>query len=321
MKIKIRKGTVADMPVVLELFRELAVNKQKEDLFTLTVYDLLRDGFSSNPLFMTYVAELDNEIIGTALFYKSYTTMGKSFILEDIYTSRKYGNTGISLSLFAKFIEFADLKNSHRLEWTIIESNEDLMELHKKSGAKILMDTHIFENNFSSIETIIKTNSSFKNLKKGKIRDGRIDDLPAVLDLLKNNIKHKEKLKHLTVQNLISDGFGKEKYFHFFVAEFNDEVIGIVFFYHSYSTLVGKSLILETIIVKPKYHNKGFRKALIYKFYEFAYQQKIQRITQAINDKDIPIIKKSIKNGTYLLDGIRIVQIDDIALKTFIKNN
>ncbi|MEE9350602.1 MAG: GNAT family N-acetyltransferase, partial [Flavobacteriaceae bacterium] len=114
---------------------------------------------------------------------------------------------------------------------------------------------------------------------------------------------------------------GKEKYFHFFVAEFNDEVIGIVFFYHSYSTLVGKSLILETIIVKPKYHNKGFRKALIYKFYEFAYQQKIQRITQAINDKDIPIIKKSIKNGTYLLDGIRIVQIDDIALKTFIKNN
>jgi hypothetical protein len=74
----IRKATKNDMPSVLELIQELATFEKEPDAVVVTVDELIRDGFSENPLFQCFVAEVDGDprqserakkIIGMALYY------------------------------------------------------------------------------------------------------------------------------------------------------------------------------------------------------------------------------------------------------------
>ena len=74
----IRKGTPSDMPSVLELIKELAVFEKEPEAVVVTVNDLVNDGFSEQPLFHCFVAEVDSEIIGIALYYYRYSTCKRS---------------------------------------------------------------------------------------------------------------------------------------------------------------------------------------------------------------------------------------------------
>ena len=86
----IRKGTPTDMPAVLSLIKELAVFEKEPDAVVVTEEDLVRDGFSPNPLFHCFVAEVNDRIIGIALYYYRYSTWkGKTIHLEDLIVKEK----------------------------------------------------------------------------------------------------------------------------------------------------------------------------------------------------------------------------------------
>ena len=102
----IRKGTKADMPAVLDLIRELAIFEKEPDAVVVTVADLEKDGFGDKPLFHTFIAELDNEIVGMALYYYRYSTWkGKTIHLEDLIVKEKMRGTGLGLPLVKALIE------------------------------------------------------------------------------------------------------------------------------------------------------------------------------------------------------------------------
>ena len=60
----IRKGTKEDVSSILSLIKELAVFEKEPDAVIVSEADLLRDGFSENPLYYTFIAEEDGEVIG-----------------------------------------------------------------------------------------------------------------------------------------------------------------------------------------------------------------------------------------------------------------
>jgi predicted N-acetyltransferase YhbS len=70
----IRKGEKKDMKAVLELIQELATFEKEPDAVVVTVADLERDGFGDNPLFYSFVAEFDGDVVGVALYYYRYST-------------------------------------------------------------------------------------------------------------------------------------------------------------------------------------------------------------------------------------------------------
>ena len=84
-----------------------------------------------------------------------------------------------------------------------------------------------------------------------KIRAGKIQDIPRVLELIKELARYEKAENAVTVteQQLIKDGFGDDPLFYFFVAENEKGIIGLSFFYYRYSTWKGKRLYLEDIIV------------------------------------------------------------------------
>ena len=85
MKYNIREAKKTDMNKVRELILELAVFEKEDNAVEVTVADLERDGFGSDPKFTCFVA-LDKElIIGMALVYPRYSTWkGVVIHLEDL---------------------------------------------------------------------------------------------------------------------------------------------------------------------------------------------------------------------------------------------
>ena len=139
--MNIRKGTIKDMPRVLELIQELAVFEKQPDAVVVTVADLERDGFGSKPLFQMLVAELDVEITGIALFYNRYSTWkGKTIHLEDLIVSEKYRGSGIGMKLYEAVMREAKSQNVRRVEWNVLDWNTPAISFYEKTGAVVFKD-------------------------------------------------------------------------------------------------------------------------------------------------------------------------------------
>ncbi len=139
--MKIRKGNINDMTAVLELIKELAHFENEPDAVVISVQDLERDGFSSAPLFNTFVAEVDNNIVGVALYYYRYSTWkGKTIHLEDLVVREKMRGTGCGSALYKEVIKQGKADNVRRIEWNVLDWNKPAIDFYKKSGAKVLDD-------------------------------------------------------------------------------------------------------------------------------------------------------------------------------------
>ena len=154
----IRKATKNDMPSVLELIQELATFEKEPDAVVVTVDDLVRDGFSENPLFQCFVAEVDNEIIGMALYYYRYSTWkGKTIHLEDLIVKENKRGTGAGFALYKEIIKQGKAENVRRIEWNVLDWNTLAIDFYEKSGAKVLGDWRVVHMDENGIEQFLNT--------------------------------------------------------------------------------------------------------------------------------------------------------------------
>lgn len=154
----IRKATKNDMPSVLELIQELATFEKEPDAVVVTVADLIRDGFSENPLFQCFVAEEENEIIGMALYYYRYSTWkGKTIHLEDLIVKENKRGTGAGFALYKEIIKQGKAENVRRIEWNVLDWNTPAIDFYEKSGAKVLGDWRVVHLDDKGIEQFLNT--------------------------------------------------------------------------------------------------------------------------------------------------------------------
>ena len=154
----IRKATKNDMPSVLELIQELATFEKEPDAVVVTVDDLVRDGFSENPLFQCFVAEVDNEIIGMALYYYRFSTWkGKTIHLEDLVVRESKRGTGAGFALYKEIIKKGKAENVRRIEWNVLDWNTPAIDFYEKSGAKVLGDWRVVHMDDKGIAQFLNT--------------------------------------------------------------------------------------------------------------------------------------------------------------------
>lgn len=96
------------------------------------------------------------------------------------------------------------------------------------------------------------------------IRPGRREDLPRVLELIKELAEYERAADQVfnTVEMLEKDGFGPQPIYGFFVAEKGNSIVGLSLYYWRYSTWKGKRLWLEDIIVTQSERGRGTGKLL-----------------------------------------------------------
>lgn len=91
------------MPAVLDLIKQLAFFKKEPDAVVISTEDLARDGFSKNLLFSTFVAEVDSQIIGVALYYYRFSTRkGKTIHSERFVVIKNKCGTGAGFALYSE---------------------------------------------------------------------------------------------------------------------------------------------------------------------------------------------------------------------------
>ncbi|AWM13406.1 GNAT family N-acetyltransferase [Flavobacterium sp. NRK F10] len=152
----IRKGTKEDMPAALELIKELAIFEKEPEAVVVTVEDLIRDGFSENPLFYTFFAEVEGEIVGMALYYYRYSTWkGKTIHLEDLIVKEKMRGTGAGSALYQKIMEQGEKEGVRRIEWNVLDWNINAINFYEKSGAEILSDWRVVQMDEEGIKRFV----------------------------------------------------------------------------------------------------------------------------------------------------------------------
>ena len=156
-KYIIRRGRKEDMPGVWNLIYELAVFEKEPDAVEVTVEDLERDGFSENPKFEVFVAEISDEIVGIALFYYRYSTWkGPTIHLEDLVVKEAKRGLGIGKSLYNEVMRFAFDKKVRRVEWDVLDWNTNAIDFYEKTGATMLRDWNAVKMYEKALDAYIK---------------------------------------------------------------------------------------------------------------------------------------------------------------------
>ncbi|EJL59526.1 GNAT family N-acetyltransferase [Flavobacterium sp. CF136] len=144
--MNIRKGKPEDMKSVLELIQELAIFEKEPDAVLITEDDLVRDGFGENPLFHVFVAEVEKEIVGIALYYYRYSTWkGKTIHLEDLIVKDKMRGSGLGFALYSEIMKQGKKDNVRRIDWNVLDWNTPAVKFYENSGAKVLDEWRVVQ--------------------------------------------------------------------------------------------------------------------------------------------------------------------------------
>lgn len=145
------------MKAVLGLIQELADFEKESDAVVVTVEDLVRDGFGPAPLFDVFVAEVEKDIVGIALYYYRYSTWkGKTIHLEDLIVKEEMRGTGLGYALYSEVIKQGKKDKVRRIEWNVLDWNTPAVEFYKKSGAKILDDWRVAQMDEAAINYFVE---------------------------------------------------------------------------------------------------------------------------------------------------------------------
>jgi len=140
MAIAIRKAESADVGLILEFIRALAVFEREPDAVTATEADLLRDGFGDQPYFQCLIAEYDSKPAGFAFYFFNYSTWtGRpGLYLEDLFVHPEFRGLGVGKALLARVAAIAVDKNCPRLQWEVLDWNTPAVDFYAGLGASFL---------------------------------------------------------------------------------------------------------------------------------------------------------------------------------------
>ena len=124
------------------------------------------------------------------------------------------------------------------------------------------------------------------------IRKGVKADLSAVLSLIKElaDFENAEDQVTITLEDLEKDGFGRNPWYWFLVAEKDNEIVGLSFYWIRYSTWKGKFLFLEDFVIKAEYKRQGIGSKLFEETIKICKKLNLNGMTWQVLDWNTPAI-------------------------------
>tara|TARA_B110000858_G_scaffold70484_1_gene81911 strand:+ start:2288 stop:2767 length:480 start_codon:yes stop_codon:yes gene_type:complete len=156
-----------------------------------------------------------------------------------------------------------------------------------------------------------------------KVRLGQKEDMQAVFNLITElAVFEKEPdAVEITVTDLVRDGFSETPKFKVFVAEQEQNIIGIALFYERFSTWKGRTIHLEDLIVTKSKQKIGAGKALYTAVLKHAYDNNFNRVAWEVIDWNTNAIDFYKSTGATYLNDWSVVQMNKENLAKFIQNN
>ena len=135
--IAITRAEPADVPVILELIRELAEFERLLDQVTATEAAIHKSLFGPVAHAEVLLARAGEEVAGFALFFHNFSTfLGRPGIyLEDLFVRPRFRGSGCGQLLLRRLAALAVQRDCGRLEWAVLNWNQRAIDFYRKLGA------------------------------------------------------------------------------------------------------------------------------------------------------------------------------------------
>lgn len=136
--IHIEKATPNDVEAIFKLIYELAIYEKAPEKVSNSPEQLLKDGFGEHPLFVCFVAKINNEIVGISFCYTRYSTwIGKCLYLEDLIVTEKQRGNGLGKALLEHTLNYAKENDYKRVNWQVLDWNISAINFYQTFNAQL----------------------------------------------------------------------------------------------------------------------------------------------------------------------------------------
>jgi GNAT superfamily N-acetyltransferase len=134
----IRWATRDDVPIILQLIRDLATYERAPNEVTATADELLKVLFGEKPAAEVRLAFEGETPVGFAVFFHNFSTwLGRpGLYLEDLFVKPEYRGKGYGRALLVDLARIARERGCGRMEWAVLDWNDPALQFYRKLGAK-----------------------------------------------------------------------------------------------------------------------------------------------------------------------------------------
>src|SRR5437868_13979369 len=139
---KIRPARVEDVPVILELIRDLATYERAPEEVTATEEQLVDVLFGERPAAEVLLAFEGESPVGFALFFHNFSTwLGRpGLYLEDLFVNPDKRGKGYGRALLVELAKIARDRGCGRMEWAVLGCSEPAIDDYYTLGSKQMDD-------------------------------------------------------------------------------------------------------------------------------------------------------------------------------------
>ena len=156
-KIEIKPATVADVPLILSLIKDLAAYEKLSHEVVATESILHESLFGEKPYAEVVIGYYDSIAAGYVLFFHNFSTFtGRPGVyIEDIFVKEDYRGNGLGRALFLYVVGLAKDRNCKRLEYSVLTWNEPALNFYKQFGAQRLDDWRLYRIGGDSLNDLV----------------------------------------------------------------------------------------------------------------------------------------------------------------------
>ena len=161
---EIRPARVEDVPIILELIRDLATYERAPNEVTATEEQLVDVLFGEKPVAEVLLAFEGKSPVGFAIFFHNFSTwLGRpGLYLEDLFVKPEARGRGYGRALLVDLAKIAYERGCGRMEWAVLDWNNPAIKFYRALGAKPMDEWTVFRLTRDGIAELAKSDSISK---------------------------------------------------------------------------------------------------------------------------------------------------------------
>src|SRR5947199_3527083 len=135
---KIRPARIEDVPIILQLIRDLATYERAPDEVTATEEQLVDVLFGERPAAEVLLAFEGQSPVGFAVFFHNFSTwLGQpGLYLEDLFVKPDKRGKGYGRALLVELAKIGHGRTCGLMEWAVLDWDEPAINFYRTLGAK-----------------------------------------------------------------------------------------------------------------------------------------------------------------------------------------
>lgn len=141
----LRPAEAGDVQALFDLIVALAEFENLSHCVTGSTEALKEHLFGSKPYIEAILAEYAGQAVGFALFFHNYSTFltKPGIYLEDLFVLPEFRRKGIGKAILSYLAQLTVSRDGGRLEWSVLDWNEQAIAFYESMGASVLPDWRI----------------------------------------------------------------------------------------------------------------------------------------------------------------------------------